>query len=203
MFQPISVDVVRDPLPIGQVPIQRPPPTTLAGVNLLPLDMALREPDLPETECYIVQLCKDDLGLGITVAGYVCEKEEISGIFVKSISKGSAADIAGQIKVNDRIVEVDGKSVVGHTNHQAVELLRNTGAMVTIRLERYLRGPKFEQLQQAIKANELLRPPSPPSPSLSSLPKVPLSMVVRLKKNCYCFFILFFNFINQSSFFSK
>lgn len=36
--------------------------------------MALREPNLPETECYSVQLCKDDLGLGITVAGYVCEK---------------------------------------------------------------------------------------------------------------------------------
>lgn len=32
--------------------------------------------------------------------------EEISGIFVKSISKGSAADLTGKIKINDRIVQV-------------------------------------------------------------------------------------------------
>nr|XP_015837296.1 PREDICTED: inaD-like protein isoform X2 [Tribolium castaneum] len=170
-----AVDVVKNPLPIGDVPA--PPPTTGPVItNMLPLDMALHEPNLPETETYSVELRKDDLGLGITVAGYVCEREEISGIFVKSISKGSAADLTKKIKINDRIVEVDGISVVGHTNHQAVELLRSTGPVVSIKFERYLRGPKYEQLQQAIKANEL-RPPSPVSPTISSLPKVPLSLV--------------------------
>ncbi|XP_018562812.1 uncharacterized protein LOC108904661 [Anoplophora glabripennis] len=144
--------------------------------KMLPMDLTLHESDLPETETYVVELKKDDLGLGITVAGYVCEKEEISGIFVKSISIGSAADLTNNIKINDRIVEVDGISVIGFTNHQAVELLRNTGPLVTIKVERYLRGPKYEQLQQAIRANEL-RPPSPSSPTISSLPKVPLSLV--------------------------
>ncbi|XP_017774513.1 PREDICTED: uncharacterized protein LOC108561189 isoform X2 [Nicrophorus vespilloides] len=169
------VDVVRNPLPIGTVPTLPPqslPPVTT--VDLLPLDMALRDSS-PETEIYTIDLMKDELGLGITVAGYVCEKEEISGIFVKSISKGSAADLTGTIKVNDRIIEVDGKSVLGSTNHQAVELLKSTGNKVNIRFERYLRGPKYEQLQQAILANEL-KPPSPPSPSASSLPKIPLSL---------------------------
>ncbi|KAK9877484.1 hypothetical protein WA026_018594 [Henosepilachna vigintioctopunctata] len=103
-------------------------------------------------------------------------KQEISGIFVKSISKGSAADLTNRIKVNDRIIEVDGVSVVGQTNHQAVEMLKSTGSFVAIKFERYLRGPKYDRLQQAIKANELL-PPSPPSPSFSSLPKIPLSRV--------------------------
>jgi C-terminal processing protease CtpA/Prc len=32
--------------------------------------------------------------------------EEMSGIFVKSISEGSAADLCKKIQVNDRIVEV-------------------------------------------------------------------------------------------------
>ncbi|XP_057656983.1 uncharacterized protein LOC130894286 [Diorhabda carinulata] len=142
----------------------------------LPMTFSYHEPELPETETYEVELKKDDLGLGITVAGYVCEKEEISGIFVKSISQGSAADLTQNIRINDRIVEVNGVSLIGFTNHQAVEFLRNSGFNVKIKLERYLRGPKYEQLQQAIKANEL-RPPSPPSPTLTSLPKVPLSMV--------------------------
>lgn len=96
--------------------------------------------------------------------GYVCEKEELSGIFVKSISKGSAADTNGRIHVNDRIVEVDGRSLQGYTNHQAVEVLRNSGNTVTLCLERYLRGPKYEQLQQAIAANEM-KPPTSYSPS--------------------------------------
>lgn len=67
--------------------------------------------------------------------------------------------------------------MIGCTNHEAVKILRNTGTVVILTFERYLRGPKYEQLQQAIKANEL-RPPSPPSPSVSSLPKIPFSLIV-------------------------
>lgn len=70
--------------------------------------------------------------------------------------------------------------MIGYTNHQAVEFLKNAGPTVNIKFERYLRGPKYEQLQQAIKANEL-RPPSPPSPTISSLPKIPLSLVVSFR----------------------
>ncbi|XP_066245607.1 multiple PDZ domain protein-like isoform X1 [Euwallacea similis] len=171
---PISdiVDVVRNPLPIGKIPIPKicPPPPPLTPPT------PENDQSLPETETFSIELKKDDLGLGITVAGYVCEKEEISGIFVKSISKGSAADSSRIIKVNDRIIEVNGTSVIGYTNHQAVEFLKNAGPSVRIKFERYLRGPKYEQLQQAIKANEL-RPPSPPSPTVSSLPKIPFSLV--------------------------
>lgn len=36
----------------------------------------------------------------------------------------------GQVEVNDQIVEVDGKSLHGYTNQQAVEMLRATGAVV-------------------------------------------------------------------------
>jgi len=102
--------------------------------------------------------------------------EELSGIFVKSISEGSAADLSNKIQINDRIVEVDGHSLQGYTNHEAVEVLRRTGQTVTLCLERYLRGPKFEQLQQAIAASEL-RLPQPSSPSITSLPSFPMSAV--------------------------
>lgn len=132
---------------------------------LLNLDMAVK---MPEMEKFTVELKKDVNGLGITIAGYVCEKEELSGIFVKSVSKGSAADISGRIKVNDRIVEVDGQSLQGYSNFQAVEVLRNCGNVVKLCLERYLHGPKYEQLQQAIAASEI----KPPTPN-SSPPEVP------------------------------
>lgn len=118
------------------------------------------ELELPETERFTVELKKDSNGLGITIAGYVCEKEELSGIFVKSVSAGSAADVSGRIQVNDRIIEVDQQSLQGFTNHDAVEVLKKSGAIVCLCLERYLRGPKYEQLQQAIAANEL-KPQTP------------------------------------------
>ncbi|XP_063548505.1 patj homolog [Cydia strobilella] len=108
----------------------------------------------PEVDRFTVQLKKDENGLGITIAGYVCEKEELSGIFVKSVSAGSAAALSGRVRVNDRIVAVDGASLAGKSNQRAVDALKQSGNLVTLELERYLRGPKYEQLQQAIAAGE-------------------------------------------------
>lgn len=125
----------------------------------------------PETETYEVELRKNVYGLGITVAGYVCEEEDLSGIFVKSIIEGSAAEMSGRIQINDRIVAVDGRSLAGVTNHQAVEILRNTDIAVKLTLERFLRGRKYEHLQVAlIEASKENRPMSlPPSPSIATL----------------------------------
>lgn len=64
-----------------------------------------------------------------------------------------------QICINDQIIEVDGRSLYGYTNHQAVEVLRNTGKIVKLRLARYLRGSKYEQLQQAIASADVPVPP--------------------------------------------
>ncbi|CAH0400653.1 unnamed protein product [Chilo suppressalis] len=128
-------------------------------------------PDLPEVEIVHVDLNKNVYGLGITVAGYVCEKEELSGIFVKSIIEGSSAEQSGKIKLNDRIIEVDGVSLVDKSNPQAVDILRNTGISVHLVLERYLRGPKYEHLQLAIFNEE--RPPSP-SPTTTTLSWFPV-----------------------------
>ena len=46
---------------------------------------------------------------------------------MKSIAKGSAADLSRKIRVNDQVIEVDGRPLQGYSNHQAVELLRSTG----------------------------------------------------------------------------
>uniref|UniRef100_A0A1B6GQS6 Multiple PDZ domain protein n=2 Tax=Cuerna arida TaxID=1464854 RepID=A0A1B6GQS6_9HEMI len=166
----LVMDVVRPPLPTTPMPVL----TATPSLPLLTLDMIPPQTQLPEMEKFSVEIQKDSHGLGITIAGYVCEKEDLSGIFVKSISEGSAADLCKKIQVNDRIVEVDGRSLQGYSNFEAVDLLRATGQTVRLTLERYLRGPKFEQLQQAI-ANHELKPPTPSSPSAISLPKYQLS----------------------------
>ncbi|XP_013421813.1 multiple PDZ domain protein isoform X5 [Lingula anatina] len=111
-----------------------------------------REPEVeedPEVEYFEVELSKGSQGLGITIAGYVGDKSaELSGIFVKSVAEGSAADVEGRIRVNDQIIQVDGQSLEGYSNHQAVEVLRHTGQVVRLKLARYHKGAKYEQLQQ-------------------------------------------------------
>ncbi|XP_046620524.1 uncharacterized protein LOC124305311 isoform X2 [Neodiprion virginianus] len=170
----LIMDVVRNPVPVSAVPVIATTPggqmPNLPVISMDPLDVG----SLPEMERFTVELKKDIYGLGITIAGYVCEKEELSGIFVKSISEGSAADLSNKIQINDRIVEVDGHSLQGYSNHEAVEVLRSTGQSVTLCLERYLRGPKYETLQQAIAASEQ-GPQQPGSPSIASLPSFPIS----------------------------
>lgn len=129
--------------------------------------------DMPEMEQLEVELVKDSQGLGITIAGYTCEREELSGIFVKSVNEGSAAHRSGKVAVNDQIIEVDGNSIQGYTNQQAVEMLRSTGKTVRLKLVRYVHGLKFEQLQQAIansQTNSQATTPASSKPPPQQLP---------------------------------
>lgn len=157
---------------IGDNPQQIPdhPIISDAVSPTITITVPVEVPNQPEIEIVNVDLNKNVYGLGITVAGYVCEKEELSGIFVKSIIEGSSAEQSGKIKINDRIIEVDGLSLADKTNPQAVEILRNTGISVHLVLERYLRGPKFEHLQLAIFNEERPASPSPTTTTLSWFP---------------------------------
>ncbi|NXB81607.1 MPDZ protein, partial [Donacobius atricapilla] len=94
-------------------------------------------------EKFNVELTKNNQGLGITIAGYIGDKtSEPSGIFVKSITKGSAVEHDGRIHVGDQIIAVDGTNLQGFTNQQAVDVLRHTGQTVQLTLIR--RGLKQE-----------------------------------------------------------
>jgi len=44
-------------------------------------------------------------------------------------------------------VQVDSQNLRGFNNHQAVNVLRNTGQRVWLKLARYNHGPKYRKLQ--------------------------------------------------------
>ncbi|KAM3857849.1 multiple PDZ domain protein [Diretmus argenteus] len=112
-----------------------------------------------EAEAFDVRLTKNAQGLGITIAGYVGDKNsEPSGIFVKSITKDSAVEQDGRIHVGDQIIAVDGINIQGYTNQQAVEVLRHTGQTVHLKLVR--RGFRPEEIPPAVVPSVNILPPS-------------------------------------------
>ncbi|XP_061620288.1 multiple PDZ domain protein isoform X9 [Phyllopteryx taeniolatus] len=112
-----------------------------------------------EEGAFDVSLIKNTQGLGITIAGYVGDKNaEPSGIFVKSITKDSAVDQDGRIHVGDQIVAVDAVNIQGYTNQQAVEVLRHTGQAVHLKLIR--RGFRPDEIPPAVAPVVTILPPS-------------------------------------------
>uniref|UniRef100_A0AC35U5R2 Glutamate receptor-interacting protein 1 n=1 Tax=Rhabditophanes sp. KR3021 TaxID=114890 RepID=A0AC35U5R2_9BILA len=83
------------------------------------------------------------IGLGITVAGYVHKKEEINGVFVKSLVNRSSAAISGKIKVHDLISEVNGLNCENLSHADSVRLLVNSGSKVCLKVIRF----KAESMQ--------------------------------------------------------
>ncbi|XP_032821521.2 partitioning defective 3 homolog B isoform X1 [Petromyzon marinus] len=64
-------------------------------------------------------------GLGISVKGSREDDTDL-GIFVKSIIFGGAASKDGRLRVNDQLVAVNGQSLLGRTNSEAMEVLRRS-----------------------------------------------------------------------------
>uniref|UniRef100_A0A8C4U7L2 Multiple PDZ domain crumbs cell polarity complex component n=1 Tax=Falco tinnunculus TaxID=100819 RepID=A0A8C4U7L2_FALTI len=135
-------------LVIARGPIEEPPLPAVPPGTPVPISMPGKQADASVDSCedgekFNVELTKNNQGLGITIAGYIGDKtSEPSGIFVKSITKGSAVEHDGRIHVGDQIIVVDGTNLQGFTNQQAVDVLRHTGQ--TVRLTLIRRGVKQE-----------------------------------------------------------
>uniref|UniRef100_A0A8C2T970 Multiple PDZ domain protein n=1 Tax=Coturnix japonica TaxID=93934 RepID=A0A8C2T970_COTJA len=142
-------------LVIARSPVEEPPPPAVPPViwtflSSSPSNLESKDASVDsceEGEKFNVELTKNIQGLGITIAGYIGDKtSEPSGIFVKSITKGSAVEQDGRIHVGDQIIVVDGTNLQGFTNQQAVDVLRHTGQ--TVRLTLIRRGRKQENYIQ-------------------------------------------------------
>ncbi|XP_009464901.1 PREDICTED: LOW QUALITY PROTEIN: FERM and PDZ domain-containing protein 2 [Nipponia nippon] len=102
-------------------------------------DDSLHLPSPSETnskEIYTVELVKEDGTFGISVTGGINTSVRHGGIYVKSIIPRGPADKDGQIKIGDRLLEVDGISLCGITHKQAVEHLKKSGQIAKLVLER-------------------------------------------------------------------
>ncbi|KAM9308851.1 partitioning defective 3 homolog [Gastrophryne carolinensis] len=101
-------------------------------------------------------------GLGVSVKGNRSKENHADlGIFVKSIINGGAASKDGRLRVNDQLVAVNGESLLGKTNQDAMETLRKS-----MSTEGNKRGMIQLIIARRIKRNELESPGSPSGPDL-------------------------------------
>uniref|UniRef100_A0A8C5WM35 PDZ domain-containing protein n=1 Tax=Leptobrachium leishanense TaxID=445787 RepID=A0A8C5WM35_9ANUR len=130
-----SVRMVIARNPVGK-PLGKPPPPPAPAT--LPVGMLPPKEDTVDNDKYDITLTKrEGQSLGITVVGYTgAVNGGSSGIFVKSIIPGSAAEQSGRIKVYDRIIAVNGVDIQGYSNQDVVTELRNTGQTVHLTLSR-------------------------------------------------------------------
>ncbi|XP_065806535.1 multiple PDZ domain protein isoform X3 [Labrus bergylta] len=136
-------------LVVTRGPVDETPSVSAVMPVVLPTVTEQQGCEEEEAEAFDVSLTKNTQGLGITIAGYVGDKNsEPSGIFVKSITKDSAVDQDGRVHVGDQIIAVDSVNIQGYTNQQAVEVLRHTGQTVHLKLIR--RGFKPEEIPPAV-----------------------------------------------------
>lgn len=111
--------------------------------------------------------------------------EEISGIFIKSIAPGSVAELCQKIQINDQIIEVDGHSLYGYNNLQAVDLLRCTGKVVKLKLARYLKESKYNKINQGVSNSESHIAKISPQPNVQKPRLNGGSTVIQINANSY------------------
>uniref|UniRef100_A0A4W5QC80 Par-3 family cell polarity regulator alpha, b n=1 Tax=Hucho hucho TaxID=62062 RepID=A0A4W5QC80_9TELE len=105
-------------------------------------------------------------GLGVSVKGNRSKENHADlGIFVKSIINGGAACKDRRLRVNDQLIAVNGESLIGKTNQEAMETLRTS-----MSVEGNKRGTiQLIVARRVTKRNELEAPGSPLGPEQTLL----------------------------------
>ena len=71
-------------------------------------------------------------------------------------------------------MQVDGVPLCGFSNQEAVEILKRTSQTVKLKIVRYLRGLKFEELQEGVGNASTVTPstttPISPSEAMNKVP---------------------------------
>ncbi|GAB1860132.1 Protein lap4 [Camponotus japonicus] len=100
-------------------------------------------------EQYEIHIERTTGGLGLSIAGGIGStpfKGEDEGIFISRVTEGGPADLAG-LRVGDKVISVNGVSVVNVDHYDAVEVLKACGRVLILNIIREVTRivPPYEQ----------------------------------------------------------
>ncbi|XP_055086924.1 afadin-like [Periophthalmus magnuspinnatus] len=99
-----------------------------------------REPQVePRREPQVETVALDkpqNSGLGLSIVAAKGADQTELGIYIKSIVKGGPAEKSGRLSCGDQLLRVDGQSLMGLSQDRAAEVLLQTGALVTLHVEK-------------------------------------------------------------------
>ena len=105
-----------------------------------------------------ISFCRADKGLGLSIAGGLGStpfKDDDEGVFISRVTPGGPADEAG-LRVNDKLLSVNGISCVDVDHYEAVGILKAAGSqieMVVVReVTRVLEAPASASPQASVPA---------------------------------------------------
>lgn len=103
-----------------------------------------------QEEQYEIHIERTTGGLGLSIAGGIGStpfKGDDEGIFISRVTEGGPADLAG-LKVEDKVLSVNGVSVVNVGHYDAVEVLKACGRVLVLVVQREVTRivPPFEQV---------------------------------------------------------
>ncbi|KAH3842950.1 hypothetical protein DPMN_116456 [Dreissena polymorpha] len=100
-----------------------------------------------------LHIMKENNSLGLHVAGGKGSKRGDIGIFVAGISENGPAQRDGRLKRGDELLMINGRSLIGATHHEAVEMLRNAPKLVQLVIATKLRKSSLASVASSTLAS--------------------------------------------------
>jgi len=125
-----------------------------------------------------ISFSRADKGLGLSIAGGLGStpfKGDDEGVFISRVTGGGPADEAG-LRVNDKVISVNGVTCVNVDHYEAVAILKAAGSTITMVIVREV--TRLVPPSGPAPTHSMVPPPSLSphnTPGLPGLPQVPLS----------------------------
>ncbi|XP_049821121.1 protein lap4 isoform X4 [Aethina tumida] len=125
-------------------------------------------------ERYEIHIEKSQTGLGLSIAGgrgSTPYKGDDDGIFISRVTEAGPADLAG-LRVGDKVLSVNGVSMVNVRHYDAVEVLKASGAILVLEVSR-----EVTRIVRGFNRSDVSTPTPSNKPETYHVPPPPLQPV--------------------------